>query len=114
MRVQITGDTLALDADIRRQIESEAENLAAHVPGGPVVTRARICEEFDPVHGHRVRCELLADLRGRQVVVREARKDAAEAISKVFEAALRSARRVRRRLAANPIPTPHAVGLANG
>ncbi len=114
MAIQISGDTLALDADIRRQMEMEAEKLAGRLSGGLIGARARICEEFDPLHGHQVRCELRAEIRGRQVFVREARKDAAEAIAKVFESALRSARRVPRRTTLNPLPANRAVSLASG
>lgn len=99
MPITISGDTLALDKAIRRQIESEAQRLAERFPEEQIETRARISEEFDPLHGHRVRCELRADLgRGRQLVVRDARKDAAEAIREVFGAARRNVRQLRRRM----------------
>jgi ribosome-associated translation inhibitor RaiA len=99
MPITISGDTLALDKAIRRQIESEAQRLAERFPEERIEARARINEEFDPLHGHRVRCELRADLgRGRQLVVRDARKDAAEAIREVFGAARRNVRQLRRRM----------------
>ena len=99
MPIKISGDTLALDKAIRRQIESEAQKLALRFPEEQIETRARINEEFDPLHGHRVRCELRADLgHGRQLVVRDARKDPAEAIREVFATAKRNLRRLRRRL----------------
>lgn len=99
MPITISGDTLALDKAIRRQIEAEAQQLAERFPGERIEARARINEEFDPRHGHRVRCELRADLgQGHQLVVREARKDAAEAIREVFGAARRGVRRLRRRV----------------
>jgi ribosome-associated translation inhibitor RaiA len=99
MPIQISGDTLALDKAIRRQIEAEAQKLAERFPEERIDAKARINEEFDPLHGHRVRCELRADLgRGRQLVVRDARKDPAEAIREVFVAARRNVQRLRRRL----------------
>ena len=99
MPITISGDTLALDKAIRRQIESEAQRLAERFPEERIETRARISEEFDPLHGHRVRCELRADLgHGRQLVIREAHKDAAEAIREVFLVARRNVRQLRRRI----------------
>lgn len=97
MPIKVSGDTLALDADIRRQIELEAKKLADRFPNEQIDAHVTIQEEFDPVHGHRVRCELSAKLgSGRQVVVRDARKSPAESIREVFVAARRSVRRVRR------------------
>jgi ribosome-associated translation inhibitor RaiA len=111
MPIQISGDTLALDKAIRRQIESEAQKLAERFPEERIDAKARINEEFDPMHGHRVRCELRADLgRGRQLVVRDARKDAAEAIREVFMTARRNVQRLRRRLVVSPQPTVASVG----
>ena len=105
MPITISGDTLALDKAIRRQIESEAKRLAERFPEERIEARARISEEFDPLHGHRVRCELRADLgQGRQLVVRDARKDASEAIREVFVAARRNVRQLRRRVIA-PLET---------
>jgi ribosome-associated translation inhibitor RaiA len=99
MPIKISGDTLALDNAIRRQIESEAQKLALRFPDENIDALARISAEFDPLHGHRVRCELSANLgQGRQIVVRDARKDPSEAISEVFGTALRNVRRLRRRL----------------
>jgi ribosome-associated translation inhibitor RaiA len=99
MPIKISGDTLALDKAIRRQIEREAQKLAERFPDEDINALARINEEFDPLHGHRVRCELRANLgQGRQIVVRDARKDPAEAISEVFGTAMRNVRRLRRRL----------------
>lgn len=99
MPIQISGDTLALDKAIRRQIENEAQILADRFPGERIDAQARISEEFDPLHGHRVRCELRAKLSsGRQLVVRDARKDAAEAIREVFGTARRNVRQLRRRM----------------
>jgi ribosome-associated translation inhibitor RaiA len=111
MPIQISGDTLALDKAIRRQIETEAEKLAERFPDERIEAKARINEEFDPLHGHRVRCELRADLgRGRQLVVRDARKDAAEAIREVFASAGRNVRRMRRRLTEAPVSTIAPLG----
>ncbi|NKN34152.1 HPF/RaiA family ribosome-associated protein [Marichromatium bheemlicum] len=96
MSIKIGGDTLALDADIRRQIESEAQKLEDRFTDERIETQATIQEEFDRLHGHRVRCELCIKLaQGRQVVVRDASKSANEAIAGVFGAARRSVRRVR-------------------
>jgi ribosome-associated translation inhibitor RaiA len=111
MPIQISGDTLALDKAIRRQIESEAQKLAERFPEECIDAKARINEEFDPLHGHRVRCELRADLgRGRQLIVRDARKDAAEAIREVFMSARRNVQRLRRRLVVSPQPAVVSVG----
>ncbi|MFD2111816.1 HPF/RaiA family ribosome-associated protein [Thiorhodococcus fuscus] len=105
MPIKIGGDTLALDADIRRQIESEAKKFADRFPDERVDAHVTIKEEFDPLHGHRVRCELSAKLcSGRQVLVRDARKNAAEAIEEVFVSARRSVRRLRRQ---------HSVALSS-
>lgn len=103
MQIKIGGDTLALDADVRRQIESEARRLEERFRDESVEARVTIQEEFDALHGHRVRCELSARLgAGRQIVVREARKTAREAIEDVFAAARRNVRRIRR-----PFPLSH-------
>jgi ribosome-associated translation inhibitor RaiA len=111
MPIQISGDTLALDKAIRRQIETEAQKLAERFPEERIDAKARINEEFDPLHGHRVRCELRADLgRGRQLVVRDARKDPAEAIREVFVTARRNVQRLRRRLTVAAQPTAAPVG----
>ncbi|MBK1719549.1 HPF/RaiA family ribosome-associated protein [Thiocystis violacea] len=97
MVLKIGGDMLALDAAIRRQIESEARKLADRFPGEPIEAQFTVQEEFDQLHGHRVRCELSTKLgSGRQVVVRDARKAASEAIAEVFAAARRNVRRSRR------------------
>ena len=111
MPIKISGDTLALDKAIRRQIESEAQKLSQRFPDEQIDALARINEEFDPLHGHRIRCELRANLgQGRQLVVREARKDATEAITEVFGAAKRSLRRLRRRLAPNTATDMATIG----
>jgi ribosome-associated translation inhibitor RaiA len=112
MPIKISGDTLALDKAIRRQIENEAKKLALRFPDEQIDALARINEEFDPLHGHRVRCELRANLgQGRQLVVRDARKDAAEAITEVFGSAKRSLRRLRRRLVAGTPPRMASIGV---
>ncbi|MGQ9660047.1 MAG: HPF/RaiA family ribosome-associated protein [Thermochromatium sp.] len=98
MVLKIGGDMLALDAAIRRQIEEEARKLTDRFPGERIEAQVNIQEEFDQLHGHRIRCELSAKLgAGRQMVMREARKVASEAISEVFAAARRNVRRLRRR-----------------
>lgn len=97
MVLKIGGDTLALDAEIRRQIESEAQKLSDRFPGERIDAQVTVQEEFDQLHGHRVRCELSAKLSsGHQVVVRDARKSAKEAIDEVFTSARRRVRKVRR------------------
>ncbi len=112
MRMKIGGDTLALDADIRRHIETEAETLAARFPTGHLEIQVTIQEEFDPLHGHRVRCELTTRLPPScQIIVREARKTAAEAITDVFIAARRNVRRSRRHSLPSLVTTP-AVACA--
>ena len=115
MPISISGDTLALDKAIRRQIENEAQRLAERFPEEHIEARARINEEFDPLHGHRVRCELRADLgRGRQLVIREARKDAAEAIREAFGTARRSVRQMRRRMTGTLGPQTVPAGALAG
>lgn len=105
MLIQIGGDTLALDRDIRTHIETEAAKLAARFPGEDLDARATIQEEFDPLHGHRVRCELSAKFaHGRQIVVRDACKTAKDAINQVFGVAHRNLRRSRRTITTPRIP----------
>jgi ribosome-associated translation inhibitor RaiA len=97
MILKIGGDMLALDATIRRQIESEAQKFADRFPAEPIEAQVTIQEEFDQLHGHRVRCELSAKLgAGRQVLFRDAQKTPAAAINEVFSTARRSVRRLRR------------------
>ena len=104
---------LALDADIRRQIESEARKLADRFPSEHLDAQVTIREEFDQLNGHRVRCELSARLTsGRQVVVRDARKSAADAIEEVFNAARRNVRRLRLQSVAGLTPAPQTVAHA--
>jgi ribosome-associated translation inhibitor RaiA len=115
MRMKIGGDTLALDADIRHQIEAEAEKFAARFPAGQPDIQVTIREEFDPLHGHRVRCELTARVApGCQIIVREARKTASDAILDVFTTARRNVRRTRRHsLPSLVTPAACAAPLAN-
>jgi ribosome-associated translation inhibitor RaiA len=109
MLIKIGGDTLALDGEIRRHIEAEVAKLAARFPGENLEARATIQEEFDPLHGHRVRCELSAKIaHGRQIVVRDARKTAREAIDEVFGLARRNLRRMRRQVGLPRTP-PHGT-----
>lgn len=110
MLIKIGGDTLALDLDIRRQIEAEASQLAARFPGPPMEGRATIQEEFDQLHGRRIRFELFVKPEcGRQVVIREARKNATEAIREAFIAARRSLRRNRYQRLASDSPAHQTV-----
>jgi ribosome-associated translation inhibitor RaiA len=93
--VQISGDTLALDPAIRKRINAEAKRLKQRHPTIPVSLRVGINEEFDQKNGHRVRCELAAELPGRrQIMVREAQKEAFGAISVVFATAKKQLRRL--------------------
>ena len=93
--IHISGDTLALDPQIRNYITAEAERLQQRYPSTPVALRIGISEEFDPARGHRVRCELAADLPGRrQLMVREAQKEALAAVSGVFAGARKQLRRL--------------------
>jgi hypothetical protein len=106
---------LALDASIRSIIEGQAERLAARFPDREIRTEARILEEFDPIRGHRVRCELRIDLPDRrQIVVREAKREAAEAVTAAFAAAKPQLRRLSRPTLAAPTteaaPTLPALG----
>jgi len=112
MRIQISGDTLALDRAIKRQIESEAQALTARFSRNPLELRVQIGEELDQIHGHRVRCEvrIQAD-RGRQWVVREARKDAIAAIKETFKNARKTIRRTLHRAA--PADPTVAVAAAS-
>ena len=117
MVLKIGGDMLALDAAIRRQIESEARKLTDRFPGESIDAQVNVQEEFDPLNGHRVRCELSAKLgSGRQVVVREARKSASEAIAEVFATARRNVRRLRcqsvLQLSPAPKPLAHSARIA--
>lgn len=107
MSIRISGDLLALDASIRSIIEQQAKRLAARFPDRDIHSEARILEEFDPVRGHRVRCELRVELAGRrQIVVREARKEASEAVSAAFASIKLRLRRLTRPLPASPVEEP--------
>jgi|GEM_PF-4347095 len=107
MSIRISGDMLALDVSIRSIIEQQAKRLAARFPGRDIHTEARILEEFDPVRGHRVRCELRIELAGRrQIVIREARKEAIEAVSAAFASVKIRLRRLTRPVPADPVEEP--------
>ncbi len=104
--IHISGDTLALDPQIRNHITAEAERLQQRYPTTPVALRIGISEEFDPARGHRVRCELAADLPGRrQLMVREAQKEALAAVSGVFAGARKQLRRLACRTLGPAAPT---------
>lgn len=112
-QVHISGDTLALDRAIRERVEAGAAGLQQRYPDLPMELRVRIAEEFDQLHGHRVRCELVATAgKGRQVVVREAQKDAMAAIAGVFTSAKRQLRRLAHRGPA--VPETAESGLRAG
>jgi len=101
MRIQISGDTLALDRAIKHLIEAEARALTARFSTDPLELRVQIGEELDQIHGHRVRCEIRIQAdRGRQWVVRDARKDATVAIKETFKNARKTIRRTLHRAAA--------------
>jgi ribosome-associated translation inhibitor RaiA len=107
MLIKIGGDTLALDGEIRRHIEDEATQLATRFPGEELQALVTIQEEFDSLHGHRVRCEVSArTAQGGQVVVRDARKTAREAIDGAFGLARRGLRRARHRVEVRRINRP--------
>jgi ribosome-associated translation inhibitor RaiA len=93
--VHISGDTLALDQDLRARLQAEASRLQGRYPETPIQLRVKIAEEFDQRHGHRVRCELVAATGERQqIVVREAQKDPLAAIANAFASAKRQLRRL--------------------
>ncbi|QIK37092.1 Fis family transcriptional regulator [Caldichromatium japonicum] len=97
MVLKIGGDMLALDAAIRQQIEKEGSKLMERFSDELSEAQFNIQEEFDPLRGHRVRCELSAKLgSGQQMVMRETRKLPNEAITGVFDAAHQALRRLRR------------------
>jgi ribosome-associated translation inhibitor RaiA len=101
--VHIGGDTLALDRTVRSRVLEEAEKLQRRHPEEHIGLRVQIMEEFDRLHGHRVRCEVVATLKERrQIVVREAKKQWAEAITQAFAGAKRQIRRLRHRLTDRP------------
>lgn len=106
--VHISGDTLALDQDLRARLQAEASRLQGRYPETPIQLRVKIAEEFDQRHGHRVRCELVAATGERQqIVVREAQKDPLAAIANAFASAKRQLRRLslrRPRLSLVPAP----------
>jgi hypothetical protein len=96
--LHIGGDMLALDRALRRLIVTEALQLQERFPDQTADLRIRIVEEFDPVRGHQVRCEVVASLADRrQVIVREFRKEPRAAIIETFAAAKVQLRRLRRR-----------------
>jgi ribosome-associated translation inhibitor RaiA len=85
MSVRITGDLLALDQRIKQLVNQQSQGILDSFPGRGYQIQARINEEFDQLHGHRVRFELVVSTPGRQqVMIREARKKADEAIKAAF------------------------------
>jgi len=110
MRIQISGDTLALDRAIRGQIESQARALTARFSREPMDLGIQIAEEMDRLHGHRVRCEVrIQGSRGRQWIARAAEKDADRAISESFNSARKT---IRRTLLRTPTDIPAAAAIA--
>ena len=109
--IHISGDTLALDPKIRHHINAEAERLQRRYPAAPVALRIGIHEEFDPAFGHRVRCELAADMTGRSLfMVRDAQKEAFAAISGAFASARKHLRRLSMRTLGRPLGVKSAAG----
>ena len=98
LNLHIGGDLLAMDRGLRRLIETEARALKARFPSQNIQLRVRIAAEFDPARGHQVRCEIdAAPAERRQVVVREFRKEARDAITQAFASAKTQLQRLRRR-----------------
>lgn len=96
MSVRISGDTLALDKRLRWLIESQTAAIQQSFPNLGVVLQARIAEEFDPLHGHRVRCELIVTAGERQqIILREAQKKPEDAIKAAFAGLKSQLRRLR-------------------
>jgi len=104
MSVRITGDMLALDKRLQRMIQSQVTAIEASFPNREFEIQARIAEEFDQLHGHRVRCELVAiSAERQQVIIREAQKKAEDAIRAAFTGLKQRLRRLRlRRLEKSP------------
>jgi len=98
MSVRITGDMLALDKRLQRMIKSQVTAIEESFPKREFEIQARITEEFDQLHGHRVRCELVAISPERQqVIIREAQKKAEDAIKAAFTGLNQRLRRLRLR-----------------
>ncbi len=96
MSVRITGDMLALDRKLVRRINRHADTLTQSAPDQQLDLKVRIAEEFDQLRGHRVRCELVANLSAkRQIVVREAQKKPEAAIDTAFAGLKTKVRRMR-------------------
>lgn len=99
MSVQIQGDMLALDGNLCRTIRSQAAAFQARFPSHRIELIARIAEEFDGLKGHRVRCELRTAISDRQqIIVREARKSAEDAINAAFSEIKKKFRQTRLKL----------------
>lgn len=96
MSVRISGDLLALDKRLQRMIKTQAAAIQSSMPSQDISIQAKIAEEFDQLHGHRVRCELVATSAERQqVIVREAQKRPEEAIKAAFTGLKTKLRRLR-------------------
>ena len=112
--LHIGGDLLAMDRGLRRLIETEAHALNARFHSQNIQLRVRIATEFDPARGHQVRCEIdAAPAERRQVVVREFRKEAREAIIEAFASAKTQLQRLRRR-SILPLPQAQHAAQASG
>ncbi|WPL18541.1 hypothetical protein Thiowin_03614 [Thiorhodovibrio winogradskyi] len=99
MHVEIQGDMLALDGQLCRHIRSQAEAFLARFPSYRIELIAHIGEEFDALKGHRVRCELRTSVADRQqIIVRQARKSADDAIAAAFVEIKKKFRQMSRRL----------------
>jgi ribosome-associated translation inhibitor RaiA len=113
MSVTLTGDMLALDRGIRGAIEEQATRLRSRFPSQAIEMKARIAEEFDQLNGHRIRFELIASLADRQqIIVREARKSAEEAMASAFRGLKAKLRQIslRTRMPVSEGQALHAAG----
>jgi hypothetical protein len=104
---------LALDRSLRGLIATEARDIETRFPDQTAELRVRIVEEFDQARGHQVRCEVVAALADRrQVIVREFRKQAREAVTEAFAATKVQLRRLRRRAILPVGPDAATLGTA--
>ena len=88
--LKISGDTLALAPEVREGIKTQADQLNRRYPGAAIRLGVEILETFDPATGHRIRCELSAEIRGRRtLLVRESQKEASGAVRAAFRTARR-------------------------
>jgi ribosome-associated translation inhibitor RaiA len=111
--LHIGGDMLALDRGLRGLIATQAREIETFFPDRTAELRVNIVEEFDQARGHQVRCEVVAALADRrQVIVREFRKQAREAVTEAFAATKVQLRRLRRRAILPVGPTTPTLSSA--